>query len=135
MPLATPEMINMAENLMRYCAERKVDLVAQMSVEDDEIPYIGFHTTPTCDMKIQDTVSRLGPKAKAISLDIRTEGWYIGDVAWFVHWFTGICPDGTDLPVRGTTVMRKVNGEWKVAHWHVSEPVDRSANMIPKGKQ
>jgi len=51
----------------------------------------------------------------------------IGDIAWLVDFPTGVLPNGEPLPdpVRVSFVMRRVKGEWKMAHWHVSESVSR----------
>lgn len=130
MAIATPEMIELCDQNMRACAQREVGWIAENSFEDEEAGFVGIHTTPgPVDYSIQQAVDALGPVAKALSLDVKSQGWYIGDVAWFVSFFTGQVPDGEQFVVRGTTVMRRVNGVWKIAHWHVSEEVDRSAHF------
>ncbi len=134
MAATTKEMNQLCSDYMRWCAERNAEMIAKYAIEDDEAGYIGIHTTPgPWDMNLQEAIDRIGPLAKAQSLNINSQGWYIGDVAWFVTLFNAVLPDGVPAPdIRGTVVMRRVDDEWKIAHWHVSEAVDRSAHFPKK---
>ena len=132
MPKTTPEMNELVNDYMRYCAERKVDLIAQHSADDADAGFFGVHTgLKFPDLAARETVDKLRGAPVAHSLDIETQGYYIGDFAWFLSMFTGECPDGLKLAIRGTSAMRRVDGEWKVCFFHVSEGVDRSVNMKP----
>jgi len=124
----TPQaMNNFAKKYFAACLARDVDYIAAHTVEDEESGFIGFHSGKTIDRHIADTIASIGPAPPASCINSAPRGWMVGDVAWLIDFPTAILPNGQKLPdpVRVTFVMRKVRGEWKMAHWHLSESLSR----------
>ena len=130
MPKATPEMIAIVNEIMDACCERDGDRIAKLSVDDETGGFYCVHSGLTINKSLQDCIDDLRPKPHAHALECETEGYYDSNCGWFLTVFKGVFPDGTPEPIRGTTVLRKVNGEWKVASVHVSEAVARPERFI-----
>lgn len=133
MAIASKEIIDAAENFIRYACQRKADLVDVTAYEDDEASFTCFHTSPKApneDIKSLSDYLRTAPIADAYNFN--SEGWYIGDFAWVIGTLLGHCPDGADLDVRHTTILRHINGEWKVVHLHLSEGVVCRQHLYPE---
>jgi len=127
MATTTQAMNNFAKKYFAACLARDVDYIAAHTVEDEESGFIGFHSGKTIDRRIADTIASIGPAPPASCINSAPRGWMVGDVAWLIDFPTAILPNGHKLPdpVRVTFVMRKVKGEWKMAHWHLSESLPR----------
>ncbi len=138
MAKATPEIIKASNEYTLQATLRSPEYIGSYSVHDAESDFTCFHTGPKPPNRdLESFVENMRTYKKnnqiANSLDFDSDGWVVGDVAWVVSIFTGVLPDGTPLPnVRTTTILRLIDGEWKVAHLHLSEGVDRSAHMWPK---
>jgi ketosteroid isomerase-like protein len=52
-------------------------------------------------------------------------GFVAGDFAWFTDHANGVLPDGHEIGIRTTLLMRRIDDHWKVVHFHVSEGVER----------
>jgi len=127
MAKTTQAMNDFAKEYFAACLARDVNYIAAHSIEDDDTGYTGFHSGKTIDYSIADSVASIGPAPPASCINSAPYGWMIGDIAWLVDFPTGVLPNGEPLPdpVRVSFVMRRVKGEWKMAHWHVSESVSR----------
>ena len=129
MPVSTPEMNAFVDDYMSVCCERDVVRIAEMSVDDENGGFFGVHSGASRDEAVADTIAKLRFAPRAHCHNSKTKGYYVGDFAWFLSLWDGECPDGFVVPIRGTTAMRKVDGQWKVCSFHVSEAVDRSEHM------
>lgn len=127
MATTTREMNDFAKDYFAACLARDVEYIAAHTIEDEESEYLGVHSGLHIDRSIADSVEAIGPLPPASCVNSNPRGWVIGDVAWLVDFPHGVLPNGEALPdpVRVTFVMRKVRGEWKMAHWHLSESVTR----------
>jgi len=125
MAKTTQAMNDFARDYFAACLARDVKYIAAHSIEDDETGYTGFHSGKTVDRDIHDSVVSIGPHPPASCIHSAPYGWMIGDVAWLVDFPTGLLPNGDQIPdpIRVSFIMRRVKGEWKMAHWHVSESV------------
>ena len=130
MAATTQEMNDFAKEYFAACLARDVEYIAAHSVEDEESDFVGFHSGAHIDRSIADVFESIGPLDPASCVDSNPSGWVIGDVAWLIDFPRGVLPNGEALPdpVRVTFVMRRVAGEWKMAHWHLSESVERDLN-------
>ncbi len=63
-------------------------------------------------------------KVNFLELKVDTDGQF--GYARSVQHFTAKTPDGkpVDITFRQTDVLRKVDGQWKIVHQHISVPVD-----------
>lgn len=43
-----------------------------------------------------------------------------GSVGWFLDEPTWVLPDGSRIPTRWTSVVRREDGDWRLVHMHVS---------------
>ena len=125
MAKATPEMIQMVNDIMAACCERNARKIQALCVDDENGGFYCVHSGGEVNKYLDDCIKSLRFKPPAHALDCKTEGYYDGNCGWFFTVFDGEFPDGTPEIIRGTTVLRKVNDEWKVASVHVSEAVPR----------
>ncbi len=127
MAATTQEMNDFAKEYFAACLARDVEYIAAHSVEDEESDFVGFHSGGHVDRKIADIYESIGSHEPASCVDSNPSGWMVGDVAWLIDFPRGVLPSGEALPdpVRVTFVMRRIAGEWKMAHWHLSESVER----------
>lgn len=133
MAIATKEIIETAENFVRFGAQRKSELLTQISIEDEEALFTVFHSSPKpADQSIKAFTDYLDTAPIADACNFESQGWYIGDVAWVIGTCTGHCPDGTDLAIRHVEVLRQINGKWKVAHCTLSEGVVCRQHLYPE---
>ena len=129
MPKTTPEMNEHFKKYFNYLVVRDVDAAEKLSCDDEVMGYIGFHSEGGVNWSLQEAMDHIRPMKPSAVPDYEVTGYYEGDFAWFVGIPRGILPDGTEVVVRITTIMRRVDGVWKGVHWHVSEPVDRSKEL------
>lgn len=137
MAKATPDIIKIAENYILSATHRLPDVIERESIHDAESDFTCFHTTPKPPNRdlasfVQNMRDYQSKGQIANSYNFESDGWYVGDVAWVISMLKGVFPDGFLIDVRTTTVLRRVNGEWKVAHLHLSEPVVGTQHMTPK---
>lgn len=140
MAKASPEIIKISEDYTKYATNRLADKVRDCAVDDEVSSFTCFHTSPKPPNRdiqsfYENMLNYVKTGAIADAYDFDSDGWVVGDVAWVISMLTGECPDGTLLNVRTTTILRNVDGEWKVAHLHLSEPVVCSQHMTPKAKK
>lgn len=135
MAITTPEMNKLASDFINWALVRDGEMIKKHAIEDCESEFICFHTSPKRpDRRIKVLTDYVVKTPPAGGTDYETNGWYVDDVAWCVSNLSGLCPDRvTKLPLRATVIMRRVKGEWKVAQLHLSEAVDRAAQMVPRG--
>jgi ketosteroid isomerase-like protein len=56
-----------------------------------------------------------------------------GEFGWVVDCVTAMLPDGSDIPVRHTYVLHRVNDVWKIIHAHISVGIpDNQLGVILK---
>ena len=125
MAKATPEMIQIVNDIMTACCERNARRIQELCVDDEDGGFYCVHSGLEVNKSLAETVASLRFKPPAHAFECKTEGYYVGDCGWFFTTFDGEFPNGMQELIRGTTVLRKVNGEWKVAQVHVSEAVPR----------
>lgn len=129
MAKATPELTKFFVDYLDALVRRDVDYVEKHGSDDDDMNYIGFHSEGTINWDLQDALRCIAPMNPSAIPAFEPVGFSEDNFAWFVGVPRGIFPDGTEVVVRVTMIMRRVNGEWKVVHWHVSEPVDRTKEL------
>lgn len=137
MPASTPAMNNLVRDYLAALAARDTDFVIRHSVTGGAAGYSGIHSGPgLVDLSVDSTVRAVAPMPPARLGNSDPTGWYQGDVAWLTDFPVGVLPSGEELPniCRATVVLCHVDGEWKVAHWHLSEAVarDLSADAPPQ---
>lgn len=128
MAATTQELNDFIRDYLAALAARDAQFVLENSVEDDEAGYSGIHTGgEPIDWNVQATADAITPLSPARLEHSNPKGWMIGDVAWFTDFPHGVLPNGRVLDdhVRLSIVARRVDGRWKVAHWHISEQVPR----------
>lgn len=129
MPKTTPEMNKLFTDYLDYLVARDVKKVEELGSDDAVMGYIGFHSEGGADWSLKGALDHIRPMKPSVVPPFEPTGYYEGDFAWFVGIPKGILPDGTEIIVRVTMIMRRVNGVWKAVHWHVSEPVDRTKEL------
>lgn len=132
MPATTPDMNQLARDYLAALAARDTDFVRKHSIADIPEGYSGVHTGPgLVDFSVDSTVHTISPLAPARLGNSDPSGWYRDSVAWLTDFPTGVLPNGEELPniCRATVVMCQIAGEWKVAHWHISEAVGRDLSV------
>lgn len=102
---------------------RDTDWIAARSVSDPPIAFVGIGSLPDETYDLQHLVDHLGAFSPTTLMDSRPIAMVQGGVAWAVDQPLCLLPDGTKIPVRATFLAVKVEAEWKVAHFHVSEGV------------
>ena len=115
------------EAAVRYlnaCVMRDSEYILANSASDGT--YTG--TTSGCSppQSLEEIVSHLRGLKKAGWQKLDPTGYVAGDFAWFTDHAKGVLPDGEEIGIRTTLLMRRVDGQWKVVHFHVSEGVDRA---------
>jgi hypothetical protein len=115
------------EAAIRYltaCVRRDADYVAANSVTDGS--FTG--TTSGCSppQSLEEIVGHLRGLKKAGWSELHPAGFTAGDFAWFTEYTNGVLPNGQEIGIRTTLLMRQVGEAWKVVHFHVSEGVERS---------
>ena len=129
MAKTTPEMNKIFFDYLEALVKRDVAFVEKGGIDDDVMPYIGFHSEGGTDWSLKETIEHLRPMKPSAIPPFEVHGYYEGDFAWFIGIPKGILPNGLEIIVRITMIMRRVKGEWKAVHWHVSEPVDRTKEL------
>jgi hypothetical protein len=128
MPATTPAMNDLVRDYLAALAARDTDFVIRHSVAGDDAGYSGIHTGPgLVDFSVDSTVRTVAPLPPARLGNSDPSGWYQDGVAWLTDFPVGVLPSGEELPnvCRATVVLCLADGEWKVAHWHMSEAVGR----------
>ena len=121
-------MNHFAAEYMDYLISRNIDKMTTTSVDDDSTAYTGIHSgLGPPDLSLRQAIDHMKTVPPSQFFNLDPVGWYEGDVAWFMIFPRGIQPDGTLFEMRVTLIARRVEGEWKAVHWHVSEAVDRAA--------
>lgn len=130
MPVTTPEMNEFASNYLDYLVERKLDEVSTASIDDSNTQYTGIHSgLGPPDMSLEEAVDHLRTVPPSKFFDHNPQGWYEGDVAWWILFPWSKMPVGGEIHLRVTLIARRVDRQWKAVHWHVSEAVDRAAEF------
>jgi hypothetical protein len=114
------------EAAVRYltaCVTRDADYIAANSATDGS--FTG--TTSGCSQpqSLDAIVSHLRGLKTAGWSQLHPTGHMAGDFAWFTDHSNGVLPDGKEIGIRTTLLMRRIDGQWKVVHFHVSESVER----------
>lgn len=129
MAKTTPEMNKLFVDYLGYLVGRNVDKIAEFGSDDDVMGYVAFHSEGPVNWSLEEAVEYIRPMKPSATPPFEPVGYYDGDFAWFVGMPRGVLPDGTEVVIRVTMIMRRVDGQWKVVHWHVSEPVDRTKEL------
>ncbi|RFU77903.1 hypothetical protein TARUN_4301 [Trichoderma arundinaceum] len=135
MPPTTPEMNIFASDYLDYLVERKLNEILETSIDDESTQYTGIHSgLGPPDMSLEQAVDHLRTVPVSQFFDHNAQGWYEGDVAWWMLFPWSNVPAGGRIYLRVTMIAKRVNGQWKTVHWHVSEAVDRAAEFgeIPR---
>jgi hypothetical protein len=122
---ADKAVIDAALRYLDACVTRDAAYVAANSIDDPAGSYLGITTGPGPGNNLQETVEHLRGLKPVKWGGLNPKGYVVGDVAWFTDYAKGIIPSGQQLDVRATLLMRRVEGVWKVVHFHVSEGVQR----------
>jgi ketosteroid isomerase-like protein len=120
---AEGEVQDAAVRYLTACVTRDVDYIAANSATDGS--FTG--TTSGCGQpqSLDEIVSHLRGLKKAGWSQLRPTGFVAGDFAWFTDHANGVLPDGNEIGIRTTLLMRRIDDGWKVVHFHVSEGVER----------
>jgi ketosteroid isomerase-like protein len=129
MPKTTPEMNKKFTDYLAALVARDVAVIEKDGSDDEIMGYIAFHSEGPVNWSLREAVDYIRPMKPSAIPTFEPVGYYEGDFAWFVGMPKGILPDGTEVVVRVTMIMRRVGDDWKTVHWHVSEPVDRSKEL------
>ena len=120
---ASQEVLHAAARYLEACVTRDADYIAANSVDDGS--FWGIGSGPGPGWNLHETVEHLRGLKKAGWSGLNPQGFVAGDFAWFTDYAKGILPDGKQLDIRVTLVMRHLGKRWKVVHFHVSEGVQR----------
>jgi SnoaL-like domain len=120
---ASQEVLHAATRYLEACVTRDADYIAANSVDDGS--FWGIGSAPGPGWNLQETVEHLRGLKKAGWSGLKPQGFVAGDFAWFTDYAKGVLPDGEQLDIRVTLVMRHLGERWKVVHFHVSEGVQR----------
>jgi hypothetical protein len=115
---ASGEITELATAYMSACLERRTDAVGEMA--HPQFDGIGGPDERFTRDSLMEHLPGFPP---ARLVDSAPTGWVDGDVAWTVDFPHFGFQDGAERYHRVTTVLARVDGAWKVAHFHVSEPV------------
>lgn len=137
MAKASPQIIKAAEAYILAATHRRADFIEANGIHDQVSDFTCFHTTPnppnrTLESFVGDMRRFQSQNLIANSFDFDSDGWVVGEVAWVISQMKGTFPDGFLIDVRVTTVLRCVEGQWRIAHMHLSEPVGGEQHMKPK---
>lgn len=123
--VASQEVIDAALRYLDACVTRDADYVAANSIDDPAGSFSGINTGPGPANDLKHVVDHLRGLKPVKWGGLNPKGYMAGDFAWFTDYAKGIIPSGQQLDVRATLLMRRVDGKWKVVHYHVSEGVKR----------
>jgi ketosteroid isomerase-like protein len=114
------------EAAVRYlnaCVTRDADYIAENSATDGSFTGITSGCSPP--QSLEAIVSHLRGLKEAGWSELDPTGYVAGDFAWFTDHARGVLPNGQEVGIRTTLLMRRMDQRWKVVHFHVSEGVDR----------
>jgi hypothetical protein len=115
---ASNAITELATAFMRACLERRPEVAGEMS-----LPQLDGIGGPDERFTRESLIEHLPDFPPARLIDSAPTGWVDGDVAWTVDFPRFGFQDGAERDHRITTVFVRIDDAWKVAHFHVSEPV------------
>jgi hypothetical protein len=120
---ASEELTAFTKRYLEALVARDTAYVGAHSVESAGCPYLGIGSPPGENWSLADLIDHLGDFPPTEFVGSSPSGCVHGDVAWLTDYPACILPSGEELAMRATVVLVRVDGEWKVAHFHVSEGV------------
>ena len=120
---AEGEVYEAAVRYLEACVTRDCEYIAASSVTDGS--FTGTTSGSSPPLSLEEIVSHLRGLKKAGWSQLHPTGYVAGDFAWFTDHAAGMLPNGEKIGIRTTLLMRRLEGRWKVVHFHVSEGVDR----------
>lgn len=105
---------------------RDVDFVFARSIDLPKGSYVGMGSGTGTDFSLEYAAGHLAGLQRVAWDDLDIQGHTVDDVGWFTGTALGVLPDGRELPIRITVVLRKVGDQWFTVHHHISEGVSRS---------
>ena len=120
---ADGEVQDAAVRYLTACVTRDADYIASNSATDGS--FTGTTSGRSSPQSLDEIVSHLRGLKKAGWSQLHPTGFVAGNFAWFVDHAKGVLPDGNEVGIRTTLLMRRIDDEWKVVHFHVSEGVER----------
>ena len=117
-----------AVRYLNACVTRDADYIAANSVADGSFTGITSGRSPP--EGLEEIVGHLRGLKKAGWSGLDPAGFIAGDFAWFTDHAKGVLPDGQEIGIRTTLLMRQIGNEWKAVHFHVSEGVERTGIQL-----
>lgn len=124
---ADAELTKLATLFLEACVTRDADYLAAHSIDAPVGSFTGIGTgsSDTANWTHAVNVEHFRHLKPVKWSGLSPDGYVVGDMAWFTDLAKGIMPDGQELTIRTTLIMRRIDGAWKAVHYHVSEPVVR----------
>lgn len=128
---ANSELTELATAYVDACLARDPAFVDAHSLDDPHGSFGGIGTPPGELFSRDVLIEHLPSLPQVRLLDSAPSGWVDGDVAWLTDFPRFSFPNGEAHPHRVTLVLRRVGGNWKVVHFHLSEGTDIEACLHP----
>lgn len=122
---ADASLTQLATKWLQACVERDGDYVCEHSVDEPKGSFTSVGTSGGA-WDLLGFADHLRGLKKVGWSGLEPKGYVFGDTAWFTGIAEGLLPWGQPLTIRLTLILNRVGGDWKVAHSHVSEGVDRA---------
>jgi SnoaL-like domain len=120
---AGSEIVERGRQYLAALVARDTALLAGTSVNDPDGAYLGIGSPPEENWDLPHLIDHLKDFPPTKFVDSAPTGYREGDVAWLWDFPTCELPSGERIAIRASVVLVQVEGEWKVAHWHLSEGV------------
>jgi SnoaL-like domain len=120
---AGSEIVDLGRRYLAALVARDTAMLADTSVDGQGISYLGIGSPPDENWDLPHLMDHLKDFPPTSFTGSAPTGFRAGDVAWL--WDFPVCelPSGERIAIRASVVLVRVEGEWKVAHWHLSEGV------------
>ncbi|HVW70949.1 MAG TPA: nuclear transport factor 2 family protein [Steroidobacteraceae bacterium] len=131
---ATPAdagLIEFTKAWMDAALGRDTKFIAAHSIAAPKESFLVFGTSGEQGHRYDEFLDHLNGLKPFKWTEIIPEGYVVGDFAWLFGTAQAPMPTGDVAKARWTMVARRVHGEWKAVHFHLSEPVPRKG--IKKG--
>ena len=123
MEKASSDVIAAASGWFLAAQGRDVAYILRESHAPDPAAIHSFASGPG-NLTLDGLVEHLRGYPPIEAHDIDFAGWVHDDFSWLTGTSRVALPTDEDLMMRMTVVMLRVDGDWKITHFHLSEGVD-----------